>query len=160
MPATAYIALGSNLGDRGQFLDQALHLLREHPRVQVGQVSSYHETEPVGGPPGQGAYLNAAAEIVTDLPAPDLLRLLLDIERRLGRVRQERFGPRTIDLDLLLCGDATIAEDDLNLPHPRLQERLFVLRPLVEIAPRVRHPGLGLTVRELLQRLRRRGVSC
>jgi len=154
MPATAYIALGSNLGDRHQFLDQALQLLREHPQVRVGQVTSYHETEPVGGPSGQGPYLNAAVEVVTDLPPGELLHLLLDVESRLGRVRAERFGPRTIDLDLLLYGAEVSDDSELILPHPRLHERLFVLRPLVEIAPRVRHPRLGFTVRELLERLR------
>src|SRR5262249_55267069 len=107
MPTTAYIALGSNLGDRRRFLDQALQLLRDTPRVPVGRVSAYHETEPVGGPPGQGAYLNAAAELETDLPPNELLHLLLDVEARLGRVRQERFGPRTIDLDLSMYGEAT-----------------------------------------------------
>jgi len=152
MPATAYIALGSNLGDRRRFLDQALQLLREQPHVRVRQVSSYHETKPVGGPPGQGAYLNAAAELQTDLPPHEVLRLLLEVESRLGRVRQERFGPRTIDLDLLLYEEATRADEELTLPHPRMHERLFVLRPLAEIAPCARHPRLGLTVREMLER--------
>jgi 3-oxoacyl-[acyl-carrier protein] reductase len=154
MPATAYIALGSNLGDRRRLLDEALRLLAEHPRVRVTAASSYHETEPVGGPPGQGPYLNAAAELQTDFAPRELLRLLLDVEGRLGRVRAERFGPRTIDLDLLLYGDTASDDEDLTLPHPRMHERLFVLRPLAEIAPRVRHPRLGLTVRELLGRQR------
>jgi 2-amino-4-hydroxy-6-hydroxymethyldihydropteridine diphosphokinase len=152
MSVSAYIALGSNLGDRRRLLDQALQLLRESPHVSVGKVSSYHETEPVGGPSGQGAYLNAAAEVQTDLPPRELLRLLLDVEARLGRVRQERFGPRTIDLDLLLYGDATSDDEELTLPHPRMHERLFVLRPLAEIAPRARHPRLNLTAREMLER--------
>jgi 2-amino-4-hydroxy-6-hydroxymethyldihydropteridine diphosphokinase len=152
MPTTAYVALGSNLGDRRDFLDRALQLLREHPHVTVTNVSSYHETEPVGGPAGQGHYLNAAAAVQTDLSAPALLRLLLDVENQLGRVRQERFGPRTIDLDLLLYGETTGEDAELTLPHPRMHERLFVLRPLAEIAPRARHPHLGLTVRELLGR--------
>jgi 2-amino-4-hydroxy-6-hydroxymethyldihydropteridine diphosphokinase len=154
MRATAYIALGSNLGDRRQMLDQALRLLGEHPQVRVTAVSSYHETAPVGGPPGQGPYLNAAAELQTDLAPRDLLRLLLDVENRLGRVRQERFGPRTIDLDLLLHGDTISDDAELSLPHPRMTERLFVLRPLAEIAPGVRHPQLRLTVRKLLEGLR------
>jgi 3-oxoacyl-[acyl-carrier protein] reductase len=154
MPATAYIALGSNLGDRRRLLDEALRLLAEHPRVRITAVSSYHETEPVGGPPGQGPYLNAAAELQTDLAPPELLRLLLEVEGQLGRVRKERFGPRTIDLDLLLYGDTTGDDETLTLPHPRMHERLFVLRPLAEIAPRVRHPRLGLTVREMLERQR------
>src|SRR5438132_11276410 len=130
MPATAHIALGSNLGDQCRFLDQALQLLREHPQVRIMQVSSYHETAPVGGPSGQGPYLNAAAELQTDLPPRGLLRVLLEIESRLGRVRQERFGPRTIDLDLLLYGDVVSDDAELALPHPRMHDRLFVLRPL------------------------------
>jgi 3-oxoacyl-[acyl-carrier protein] reductase len=154
MLVTAYIALGSNLGDRRRLLDDAVRLLAEHPRVRVTAVSSYHETEPVGGPPGQEPYLNAAAELQTDLMPPELLRLLLDVEGRLGRVRKERFGPRTIDLDLLLYGDTTGDDEALTLPHPRMHERLFVLRPLAEIAPRVRPPRLGLTVREMLERQR------
>jgi 2-amino-4-hydroxy-6-hydroxymethyldihydropteridine diphosphokinase len=154
MPARAYIALGSNLGDRRQMLDQALRLLGEHTQMRVTAVSSYHETAPVGGPPGQGPYLNAAAEVQTDLAARDLLRLLLDVEARLGRVRQERFGPRTIDLDLLLYGETISDDEQLTLPHPRMHERLFVLRPLAEIAPRALHPRLGLTVREMLDRQR------
>jgi 2-amino-4-hydroxy-6-hydroxymethyldihydropteridine diphosphokinase len=153
MPTTAYIALGSNLGDRRRFLDQALQLLRDDPRVAVTRVSSYHETEPVGGPRGQGAYLNAAAELQSDLPPQNLLRLLLDVEARLGRVRQERFGPRTIDLDLLMYGEATSDDEGLTLPHPRMHQRLFVLRPLAEIAPQARHPRLGLTVRDMLREL-------
>ncbi|HEX5270216.1 MAG TPA: 2-amino-4-hydroxy-6-hydroxymethyldihydropteridine diphosphokinase, partial [Gemmataceae bacterium] len=154
MPATAYIALGSNLGDRRALLDQALHLLGEHTAVRVTAVSSYHETEPVGGPPGQGPYLNAAATLQTDLAPRDLLRLLLEVESRLGRVRAQRFGPRTIDLDLLLYGDVTSDDHELTLPHPRMHERLFVLRPLAEIAPHARHPRLGQTVREMLERQR------
>jgi 2-amino-4-hydroxy-6-hydroxymethyldihydropteridine diphosphokinase len=157
MPATAYIALGSNLGDRRSLLEQALQLLREQPGVRVTAVSSYHETEPVGGPGGQGMYLNAAAELQTDLAPAELLRLLLDVERRLGRVRAERFGPRTIDLDLLLYGDAVSDDAELTLPHLRMHERLFVLKPLAEIAPRARHPRLGLTVREMLERQRPAG---
>ncbi len=154
MPATAYIALGSNLGDRRRSLDLALQMLADHPQVSVTAVSSFHETEPVGGPPGQGPYLNAAAELQTDLTPRDLLRLLFNVESRLGRVRAERFGPRTIDLDLLLYGDATSDDAELTLPHPRMHERLFVLRPLAEVAPHARHPRLGLTVRQLLARQR------
>jgi 2-amino-4-hydroxy-6-hydroxymethyldihydropteridine diphosphokinase len=154
MPVTAYIALGSNLGDRSAYLDQALRLLREQPSVHVGRISSYHETEPVGGPPGQGPYLNAAAEIQTGLSPHELLRILMDVENRLGRVRQERFGPRTIDLDLLLYDNLILAEPDLTVPHPRLHERLFVLEPLAEIAPQALHPGLGQTALDLLRRLR------
>src|SRR5260370_40121468 len=105
MGVKASVALGSNLGDRQDYLNRALHSLREHPAIAVGLVSSFLETAPVGGPSGQGPYLNAAVELETSLGAEDLLRFLLEVEQRLGRVRQERYGPRTIDLDLLLYGN-------------------------------------------------------
>ncbi len=150
MTATAYLALGSNLGDRRGYLERAVEALRALPGVEVVRVSSLYETAPVGGPPGQGPYLNAVVEVRTDLPAEALLRSLLAIESQLGRVRQERDGPRTIDLDLLLHGDLVCDGPDLTVPHPRLHERLFVLRPLAEIAPGVVHPVRKRTVLELL----------
>lgn len=147
----AYIALGSNLGDRRYHLNRALEALRQHPRVKVSRVSSYHETEPVGGPPGQDPYLNAAAELDTDLPPAELLNLLLEVERGLGRVRSEPNAPRTIDLDLLLYGDSVLISPDLIVPHPRMLERLFVLLPLVEIAAQAIHPMTAKTIGQLCQ---------
>jgi 3-oxoacyl-[acyl-carrier protein] reductase len=153
MTVTAYIALGSNLGDRFEYLDRALQALQDHPAISVTQVSSYYETAPVGGPPGQGPYLNAAAELRTELGARELLQALLEVERALGRVRQERDGPRTIDLDLLLYGDLVCNEPELTVPHPRMHERPFVLKPLAAIAPKAVHPTLGRTAGELAERV-------
>ena len=153
----AYIALGSNLGNRQRSLDDAVAHLRAQPQIDHLRVSSYHETEPVGGPTGQGKYLNAVAAVMTTLDPAALLRVLLSIETQLGRVRAERFGPRTIDLDLLLYGQETVriqeADCDLTVPHPRMHERLFVLEPLVEIAPLAVHPILQSTAKDLLNRL-------
>ncbi len=154
MPVTAYIALGSNMGDRAANLQQALTLLGERAGIQVKRVSSLHETAPVGGPPGQGRYLNAAAELTTTLSAPELLQALHGIEQKLGRVRGEKDGPRTLDLDLLFYGQEIIelkeADLDLVVPHPRLHERLFVLEPLAEIGAAVVHPRLCQSVAEML----------
>src|SRR5438105_14563009 len=160
MSVTAYIALGSNLGDRAANLQQALALLAERQGIDVVRVSSFHETDPVGGPPDQNRYLNAAAELATTLSASDLLRSLLDVENKQGRVRLEKDGPRTLDLDLLLYGqeilDLKKPDLDLCVPHPRMHERLFVLEPLAEIATGMVHPVLLRTVAELLRELRAR----
>jgi 2-amino-4-hydroxy-6-hydroxymethyldihydropteridine diphosphokinase len=151
MPVTAYVALGSNLGEREDFLKRALEAMRRQPGLSVERVSSVHETEPLGGPAGQGKYLNAVAELRTDLKAKQLLDALLGIEKSLGRVREQRFGPRTIDLDLLLYGDSVIDTPDLVVPHPRMHERLFVLEPLCEIAPDMLHPLFARPFRALLE---------
>ncbi len=151
----ALIALGSNLGDRRAFLEQAIEALAQTPGLVVRAVSSFHETRPEGGPKSQGDYLNAAAILETMLSPAGLLRVMLDVESRLGRTRELRFGPRTIDLDLVLFGDRILDEPGLIVPHPRFRERRFVLGPLAEIAPEDVDPASGRTVAELLRELDR-----
>jgi 2-amino-4-hydroxy-6-hydroxymethyldihydropteridine diphosphokinase len=150
MGTLALIGLGSNLGDRKARLDAAVAALAEAPGIVLQAVSRYHETAPVGGPAGQGDYLNAAAAVETALEPLELLHVLQEIERRAGRVRTVHWGPRTLDLDLLLFGDRVIATDALQVPHPRMAERLFVLAPLAEIAPGAVDPVTGRTIAELL----------
>lgn len=146
----AYVALGSNLGDRHQIFHQTIRALDLREEVELLRVSSFIETDPEGGPPNQPQYLNAVAAIKTSLTPLELLTALGLIEQQLGRHRIEKWGPRTIDLDLLLLGDEIIDSADLTLPHPRMHLRQFVLQPLVEIAPEVCHPVLHKTVRQLL----------
>lgn len=149
----AYIALGSNLGNRQRFLNDGVSRLQAAPGLTVLQVSPYYETAPVGGPAGSGAYLNAVVEAESTLPPESLLAMLLEIERTFGRVRSELNAPRTLDLDLVLYGDWVRKEADPILPHPRLHERRFVLQPLADIAPNAVHPVLKKAVRELLDAL-------
>jgi len=139
----AYVGLGTNLGDRTAMIRAAVEHLRREPGVTVAAVSTARETDPVGLL-DQPRFLNAAAAIETELSPRELLDRLLAIERRLGRTRQgPRFGPRTIDLDLLLYGDEQIDEPGLQVPHPRLHERLFALEPLLELDPALIVPGRG-----------------
>ena len=144
----AAIALGSNLGDRTAHMALARGELDRLPRTRLVAFSSLHETEPVG-PGEQGRYLNAAALLETDLPPRDLLNHLLRIEQLAGRVRGEKWGPRTLDLDLLLYDDRIIDEPGLHVPHPRLHERAFVLGPLNEIGPQLRHPLLRKSIADI-----------
>jgi 2-amino-4-hydroxy-6-hydroxymethyldihydropteridine diphosphokinase len=140
--ATAFVGIGSNLGDREANLRRALELLAGEEGIAVVAVSRLRETEPVG-PVEQGPFLNGAVHVTTELPPRELLNCLLGVEQRLGRVRAERFGPRTIDLDLLVYGDEVVDEPGLTLPHPRLHERRFALEPLAELAPALDVPGRG-----------------
>jgi 2-amino-4-hydroxy-6-hydroxymethyldihydropteridine diphosphokinase len=140
--ATAFVGIGSNLGDREDHLRRALDLLAAEEGIEVVAISTLRETEPVG-PVEQGPFLNGAVQVSTELAPRKLLERLLDVEQRLGRVRAERFGPRTIDLDLLLYGDEIVDEPGLTLPHPRLHERRFALEPLSELAPDLAIPGRG-----------------
>jgi 2-amino-4-hydroxy-6-hydroxymethyldihydropteridine diphosphokinase len=150
MGPPVFLGLGSNLGDREAAIEGALSALSARG-FRATLRSSLWLTEPVGGPP-QGWFLNAVAGGETDLGPEALLEACLATEREMGRVRAERNGPRTIDVDILLFGEERRSAPGLVIPHPRLHERRFVLAPLAEIAPRLVHPVLGLTVAELLAR--------
>ncbi len=144
-----FLGLGSNLGDRLGYLRHALRLLPGEG-VAVARCSSVYETEP-WGPVEQSPFLNLVCEIETALPPGELLAAVKRVEQAVGRrPRPERYGPREIDIDILLCGEATVSEHGLEVPHPRMAERAFVLVPMVELAPGLRHPVLGLPMEDLL----------
>ena len=148
----AYVGLGSNMGDRERMLWSAVHMLAFSPEVEVVAVSSIRETDPVGLA-DQPRFLNAAVALDTELEPRALLELLMAVERELGRTRDgPRFGPRTIDLDLLLYGDEVVDEPGLTVPHPRLHERRFVLEPLAELDDELTVPEKG-AVQALLARV-------
>ena len=145
---TVFLGLGSNLGDRGANVQQALTDL-ERWGVKVILSSSLYETEPVGNI-DQPRFLNMTVKASTDRSPEDLLTVVLSIERSLGRVRRGKWGPRTIDVDILFYGDRVVGESGLVIPHPRLHERRFVLEPMNEIAPDFVHPVLKKSIKELL----------
>ncbi|BAF58387.1 MAG: 2-amino-4-hydroxy-6-hydroxymethyldihydropteridine diphosphokinase [Pelotomaculum sp.] len=151
MLRTAYIGLGSNMGDKKANIERALEMLKASAGVRVKRVASLYRTAPLGYT-RQDWFLNTVAEVETGLGPHELLALLLDIERRLGRVRTVRWGPRLIDLDLLVYGDEEIDTPALTVPHPRMGERAFVMVPLAELVPDLTVPGRGRAA-ELAEKL-------
>jgi 2-amino-4-hydroxy-6-hydroxymethyldihydropteridine diphosphokinase len=151
------IGLGSNLGDSRSILTSAIDRLRSHPQIEVSAVSSWYTTAPIGPP--QPDYLNGCATLQTSLEAMDLLNSLHSIEAEFGRVRQEFWGARTLDLDLLLYDDLIIDLPTLKVPHPRMLERAFVLVPLSEIAPDAIEPKSGQSIVTLCKQLEHSGVN-
>ena len=148
----AYLGLGTNLGDREGHLRAALKELAGLPTMEIGAVSSIYETAPVGLT-DQPDFLNLVVSVRTALSPRELMDALLNIENKMGRVRTVRWGPRVIDLDLLLFGDVRVEVPGLSVPHPRLRERSFVLMPLAEIAPNLVLPGQEETVEKLSEKL-------
>lgn len=155
--AIAYIGLGSNIEDRIGYLKEAIRRIGNLPDTEVESASSAYDTEPMGRT-DQPRFLNAVVRVRTWLPPERLLEGLLRIERELGRERKERWGPRTVDLDLLLYDDRVISKPGLQVPHPRLHERAFVLVPLAELDPELVHPVLGRTLKELSEEVRKQDV--
>ncbi len=147
------IALGSNLGNRRDTLRAAVDELDRHDGIRVLRVSRWYETKPVGGPGGQQTFLNGAALLETSRQPRDLFSVLKQTESRLGRVRVQRWGPRTLDLDLLLYNDLRLDTPGLVIPHPRMAWRRFVLEPAAEIAPSMLHPTTGWSMQKLLDHL-------
>ncbi|RVX45713.1 2-amino-4-hydroxy-6-hydroxymethyldihydropteridine diphosphokinase [Nonomuraea polychroma] len=153
----AVLALGSNLGNRFQILQGAVDVLFDAPDLEFVAASPVYETDPVGGPPGQDPYLNAVVIAETTLEPHALLERALSVENAFGREREERWGPRTLDVDLIVVGDLVCDDPELTLPHPRAHERAFVLVPWAEADPQGTVPGHG-GVRDLLEGLDKQGV--
>jgi len=147
-----FLGLGSNLGDRVETIRKAKEMVSSIPGVSVAVSSSLYVTEPVGIS-DQPMFINAVLEIETDLSPEELFFELKDIEAKLGRTETIRWGPRVIDIDILLFGDRIVEEEDLTIPHPEMAKRGFVLVPLCEIAPEIKHPRLKKKIKELVDRL-------
>ncbi|WP_018466851.1 2-amino-4-hydroxy-6-hydroxymethyldihydropteridine diphosphokinase [Calidithermus timidus] len=152
------VALGSNLGNRLGYLRRGVELLKQEVGALDLLLSRVYDTDPLGGPVGQGAYLNAATVFRSELEPTEVLERLLDIERREGRVRRQPNDPRTLDLDLLLCDNLRLERPGLVIPHPRMHLRAFVLAPLADIAPGWVVPGLDQSVEALLGKLDTAGI--
>lgn len=150
--ADVYLGIGSNIGKREANIHAAIELLRRNPHFVIVAISHPQETDPVGPP--QRDYINACAQVSTDLSPMELLEELHRVENALGRERTIKWGPRTIDLDILFYDDLIMDNDKLTIPHPLVSERLFVLEPLVEIAPDFVNPANGLTVLQMYQDLK------
>jgi 2-amino-4-hydroxy-6-hydroxymethyldihydropteridine diphosphokinase len=151
-----YLGFGANLGDRYGQIKKSLALVHALPETRITRISSLYETTPVGYT-DQGNFLNGACELETLLPPVDLLKSLLAIEDSLGRVRTVRWGPRTIDLDILFYHHLILHQHNLTIPHPAIAERGFVLYPLAEIAPHFIHPEMGYDIAALLAQYRENG---
>lgn len=150
--AIAYLGLGSNIGDREESLRQALKKISEVPGITVIRISSRYETKPYGKT-DQPDFINMAVELETNLTPLDLLEVVLGIEHELGRVRKETWGPRSIDIDVLLYEDLELDLTDLKVPHPEMHLRSFVIDPMSEIAPKREHPTLKMTIEEIKNKL-------
>jgi 2-amino-4-hydroxy-6-hydroxymethyldihydropteridine diphosphokinase len=150
---TAYLGLGANLGDPATTLAAARDALVRLPQSRLSACSALYRAAPVGGPTGQPDYLNAVVALATDLPPARLLAHCLALEEHFGRRRTLRWGPRTLDVDLLLYDDLVLETPELTVPHPRLHLRRFVLAPICELAPQLSHPVLGASLDRLLTEL-------
>lgn len=148
------IGLGANLGEPAETLRSALEALANHPEIEFVAASSFLETKPIGGPAGQGTFLNACATVRTERSPRETIQALLEIEASLGRTRRTRWEARKLDLDLLLYGEAICREQGVEIPHPRMASRRFVLDPAAEIAPEMIHPTTGWTIGRMARHLR------
>lgn len=147
---TVYLSLGSNLGQRERCINRAIALLKKNPHFELDKISSFYETEPEHYK-AQPKFINVCLKAKTSLSPEELLKLVKEIEKILGRKKRRRFGPREIDIDILFYGKKILKQKNLTIPHSRIENRLFVLKPLAEISPNLRHPVSGLTMRKLLK---------